>query len=60
MTKNKQFRIRMTEEEFNDLDRLAKKIGLNKSDFIRHAITTYETAYDILKRYDKEKEINDK
>ena len=54
MIRNKQFRIRMTNEEFEDLDRLAKKVGLSKSSLIRHAITTFEVAYDILKRHGKE------
>ena len=49
MMRNKQYRLRMSDEEFKDLDRLAKKVGLNKSDLIRESLKSFELTYDILK-----------
>lgn len=38
MKRNKQYRLRMSEEEFEDLSKLAKEIGTTKSNLIRSAI----------------------
>ena len=54
MIRNKQYNLRMSDEEFKELDRLSKKVGLNKSGLIRHALVVFETAYDIVKRHSKE------
>ena len=57
MTRNKTISIRMTNEEFEDIDRIAKKVGLSKSSLIRHAVSIFEVAYDILKRHGKETDV---
>ena len=36
--REKQFRLRMTQEEFDDLEKSAKDMELSKSDLIRYAL----------------------
>lgn len=57
MMRNKQYRLRMSDEELKELDRLSKKVGLNKADLIRRALVVFEAAYDMLKRHSKEIDI---
>ena len=40
--RNKQYRIRMTEEEFKRLEKLSHELGVPKSTIIRHALKNCE------------------
>ena len=40
--RNKQYRLRMTEEEFEKLEKLSHKLGVPKSTIMRHALKNCE------------------
>lgn len=40
--RNKQYRLRMTNEEFEKLEKLSHKLGVSKSTIIRHALKNCE------------------
>ena len=47
--KNKYIKTRLTEEEYNNVLKLSKKVGLNISDLIRESLKSFELTYNILK-----------
>ena len=45
-SKNKQYRLRMTDEEFKSLDVLSSETGESKSDIIREALRMYRNLHN--------------
>ena len=45
-SRNKQYRLRMTDEEFETLDVLSSETGESKSDIIREALRMYRNLHN--------------
>lgn len=43
--KSKGYRIRLTKEEFDSLEKMSKITGLNKSDIIREALRKFDNEF---------------
>lgn len=47
----KQYRLRMTEEEFERLENLSNKLNMRKSDLIRHSLRSAEMSMICLEKH---------
>lgn len=50
VTKDRGFRIRMSDDELAELDRLSKKTGISKTDLIRKSLSVFASVVDSIEK----------